>query len=239
MGVTQDGSRRTAGAGPAAGCYAPSRRPDELQSRASFVAQHLDALVNGRAPASLWRGTFGLACCAIGMSHYASSYDLDRFGRPVPRPSPRQSDVHDRRRPVCNKMARRWRTVTDQMAEPRWVDPMGSCGQWRRYYHLLVLGGARMRASCTSTSTCRAAPPTAEALFNASPDGREDKRQRVFAAMKRSPPIIWGPRTNRHDSGAQRTSPTSSHLPAGRGARQRLVHGSSSTCRAQPPWGAR
>jgi NADH-quinone oxidoreductase subunit B len=100
-----------------------------------FVTTSLDTVINWTRTGSLWPMTFGLACCAVEMIHAGCSrYDLDRFGV-VFRPSPRQSDLDDRGRYLCNKMAPALRKVYDQMSEPRWVISMGSCANGGGYYH--------------------------------------------------------------------------------------------------------
>ena len=58
--------------------------------------------------------TFGLACCAIEMMHFAAPrYDMDRFGV-VFRASPRQSEVMIIAGTVTNKMAPAVRKVNDK-----------------------------------------------------------------------------------------------------------------------------
>ena len=53
----------------------------------------------------MWPMTFGLACCAVEMMHFAAPrYDMDRFGV-VFRASPRQSDVMIVAGTLTNKMA--------------------------------------------------------------------------------------------------------------------------------------
>ena len=129
-----------------------------------FVVAQVDKLVNWARTGSLWPMTFGLACCAVEMIHSACSrYDLDRFGV-VFRASPRQSDVIIVAGTLTNKMAPAFRTVYDQMAEPRYVISMGSCANGGGYYHYsysVVRGCDRIVPVDIYVPGC---PPTAEAL---------------------------------------------------------------------------
>ena len=60
--------------------------------------------------------TFGLACCAIEMMHFAAPrYDMDRFGV-VFRASPRQSEVMIVAGTVTNKMAPAIRRVNQNLS---------------------------------------------------------------------------------------------------------------------------
>ena len=62
----------------------------------------------------MWPMTFGLACCAVEMMHFAGPrYDMDRFGV-VFRASPRQSDVLIVAGTLTNKMAPALRKVKSQ-----------------------------------------------------------------------------------------------------------------------------
>ena len=64
------------------------------------ILTSLDNVVNWMRKSSIWPMTFGLACCAIEMMAMgASRFDVARFGAEVFRPSPRQSDLDDYRRP--------------------------------------------------------------------------------------------------------------------------------------------
>ena len=60
--------------------------------------------------------TFGLACCAVEMMHFAAPrYDMDRFGV-VFRASPRQSEVMIVAGTVTNKMAPAIRKVSQRIS---------------------------------------------------------------------------------------------------------------------------
>ena len=60
---------------------------------------------------SLWPMTFGLACCAVEMMHFAAPrYDMDRFGITF-RASPRQADCIIVAGTLTNKMAPAFRKV--------------------------------------------------------------------------------------------------------------------------------
>mgnify|MGYP001825364705 FL=1 len=129
------------------------------------VTTSLDALINWAQTGSMWPVTFGLACCAVEMMQAgASRYDLDRFGIEF-RGSPRQSDVMIVAGTLCNKMAPALRKVNDQMAEPRWVNSMGSSANGGGYYHYsysVVRGCDRIVPVDIYVPGC---PPTAEALL--------------------------------------------------------------------------
>ena len=140
---------------------------NENLNERGFMTTSVDALVNWTRTGSMWRMTFGLACCAVEMMHAgASRYDLDRFGI-VFRPSPRQSDVMIVAGTLCNKMAPALRKVYDQMAEPRWVISMGSCANGGGYYHYsysVVRGCDRIVPVDVYAPGC---PPSPETLMHA------------------------------------------------------------------------
>lgn len=124
-----------------------------------------DKLFDWARTGSLWPMTFGLACCAVEMTHgYMSRHDLDRFGV-MQRPSPRQSDVMIVAGTVTNKMAPALRRLYDQMPEPRWVISMGSCANGGGCYHYsyaVVRGCDRILPVDIYIPGC---PPTAEAMM--------------------------------------------------------------------------
>nr|XP_026694068.1 uncharacterized protein LOC100178853 isoform X1 [Ciona intestinalis] len=140
-------------------------RLKNADSRGEYIATRIDDLVNYVRTNSLWPMTFGLACCAVEMMHFAAPrYDMDRFGV-VFRASPRQSDLMIVAGTLTNKMAPALRRVYDQMADPKWVLSMGSCANGGGYYHYsysVVRGCDRIVPVDIYVPGC---PPTAEALL--------------------------------------------------------------------------
>lgn len=62
----------------------------ETKTWGEFAVARIDDLLNIAQRNSLWPLTFGLACCAVEMMHFAAPrYDMDRYGV-VFRASPRQ-----------------------------------------------------------------------------------------------------------------------------------------------------
>ncbi|PIC51720.1 hypothetical protein B9Z55_002120 [Caenorhabditis nigoni] len=104
-------------------------------SKAEYALARLDDVMNLAQRGSIWPLTFGLACCAVEMMHFAAPrYDMDRYGV-VFRASPRQADLIFVAGTVTNKMAPALRRIYDQMPEAKWVISMGSCANGGGYYH--------------------------------------------------------------------------------------------------------
>ncbi|KAL0869381.1 hypothetical protein ABMA27_007622 [Loxostege sticticalis] len=143
--------------------YSPFHYPG--QSKGEWVVARLDDLLNWGRKNSIWPLTFGLACCALEMMHYAAPrYDMDRYGM-VFRGTPRQTDVIIVAGTVTNKMAPILRKTYDMMPEPRFVVSMGSCANGGGYYHYTystVRGCDRIIPVDIYVPGC---PPTAEALL--------------------------------------------------------------------------
>ncbi|CAH1637566.1 unnamed protein product [Spodoptera littoralis] len=113
--------------------YSPFHFPG--QSKLEWVIARADDILNWGRRNSLWPITFGLACCALEMMHYAGPrYDMDRFGM-VFRGTPRQTDVIIIAGTVTNKMAPILRKTYDLMPDPKWVVSMGTCANGGGYYY--------------------------------------------------------------------------------------------------------
>ncbi|XP_072930174.1 NADH-quinone oxidoreductase subunit B 2-like [Epargyreus clarus] len=164
--------------------YSPFHAPG--QTRGEWVVARADDILNWGRKNSLWPLTFGLACCALEMMHYAAPrYDMDRFGM-VFRGTPRQTDVIIVAGTVTNKMAPVLRKTYDLMPEPRWVVSMGSCANGGGYYHYTystVRGCDRIVPVDIYVPGC---PPTAEALlYGMLQLQRKVKRMRVVQVWYR------------------------------------------------------
>ncbi|XP_061722007.1 probable NADH dehydrogenase [ubiquinone] iron-sulfur protein 7, mitochondrial isoform X2 [Cydia pomonella] len=121
--------------------YSPFHEPG--QSRMEWVVARADDILNWGRKGSIWPLTFGLACCALEMMHYAAPrYDMDRYGM-VFRGTPRQTDVIIVAGTVTNKMAPILRKTYDMMPEPRWVVSMGSCANGGGYLRARVPADGR------------------------------------------------------------------------------------------------
>ena len=65
----------------------------DTSNSAEYALARVDDVVNLCQRGSIWPLTFGLACCAVEMMHFASPrYDMDRYGV-VFRASPRQVGI--------------------------------------------------------------------------------------------------------------------------------------------------
>ncbi|KAL3095144.1 hypothetical protein niasHT_025437 [Heterodera trifolii] len=134
-------------------------------SLGDFAVMRMDDMINLIGRGSLWPLTFGLACCAVEMMHFAAPrYDMMRFGV-VFRASPRQCDLIIVSGTVTNKMAPALRRIYDQMPHPKWVISMGSCANGGGYYHYsysVLRGCDRVIPVDIYVPGC---PPSAEALL--------------------------------------------------------------------------
>lgn len=139
--------------------------PLQPSNKVEYALARVDDVLNWARKYSIWPLTFGLACCAVEMMHFAAPrYDMDRFGI-VFRASPRQADCIIVAGTLTNKMAPALRKVYDQMLEPKWVVSMGSCANGGGYYHYsysVVRGCDRVIPVDIYVPGC---PPSAEALL--------------------------------------------------------------------------
>ncbi len=89
----------------------------------------VDAIINWSRRSSLWTAVCYPACCGIEwMATLAPRFDVARFGMEIMRASPRQADLLITAGTLTWKMAPNVKRIYEQMAEPKWVIAMGSCG---------------------------------------------------------------------------------------------------------------
>jgi len=106
----------------------PDRWLDEELGR-NILLTSLENIINWARRSSLWPAICFPACCAFELiAANASRFDLSRFGMEILRASPRQADVMITAGTLTWKMAPQVRRIYEQMAEPKWVIAMGSCG---------------------------------------------------------------------------------------------------------------
>ncbi|KAI6241411.1 NADH dehydrogenase [Aphelenchoides fujianensis] len=138
----------------------------DTANAAEYALARMDDVINFCKRGSIWPLTFGLACCAVEMMHFAAPrYDMDRYGV-VFRATPRQCDLIFVAGTVTNKMAPALRRIYDQMPEHKWViSSLGSCANGGGYYHYaysVLRGCDRVIPVDVYVAGC---PPTAEALL--------------------------------------------------------------------------
>jgi NADH-quinone oxidoreductase subunit B len=108
--------------------------PDPVQwmteeGTGSLLLTSIDAMLSWARKSSLWPVISFPACCAFEfITAEASRFDLSRFGMEIVRASPRQADLLITAGTLTWKMAPQVKRIYDQMAEPKWVIAMGSCG---------------------------------------------------------------------------------------------------------------
>lgn len=84
-------------------------------------------VINWARMYSLWPVNITTACCSAEFGAASGArHDLERFGV-LPIGSLRQSDLMVIEGTITKKMAKRLRTIYDQMAVPRYVIAMGDC----------------------------------------------------------------------------------------------------------------
>jgi NADH-quinone oxidoreductase subunit B len=108
--------------------------PDPVQwmaeeGKGSLLLTTVDSMLSWARKSSLWPVICFPACCAFEfITAEASRFDLSRFGMEIIRASPRQADLLITAGTLTWKMAPQVKRIYDQMAEPKWVIAMGSCG---------------------------------------------------------------------------------------------------------------
>ena len=181
MGVELDGPRLATAPAPGSRPVRPFFNALSASDNKGFlVTSRQRNCSTGRAPASLWPMTFGLACCAVEMMHAAGAarYDLDRFGVQFSARAPRQSDVMIVAGTLCNKMAPALRKVYDQMPEPQICDLHGYLAPMAAAIITIPIPWCVVAtASCPWMSMYRAVHPLQKPLFTASSSYRRKIRK--------------------------------------------------------------
>ena len=101
----------------------------EQDIKRSILTTSVDKILNWGRKTSLWTETAFTACCAFEfISTSSSRFDIARFGMEILRSSPRHSDLMFTAGTLTWKMAPQIKRIYEQMAEPKWVIAIGSCG---------------------------------------------------------------------------------------------------------------
>jgi NADH-quinone oxidoreductase subunit B len=101
----------------------------EEKGEPNLLLTTVDAMLNWARRSSLWPVICFPACCAFEfITAEASRFDMSRFGMEIVRASPRQADLMITAGTLTWKMAPQVKRIYEQMAEPKWVIAMGSCG---------------------------------------------------------------------------------------------------------------
>ena len=102
---------------------------DKRECKGSVLLTTVDAMLSWARKSSLWPVICFPACCAFEfVTAEASRFDMSRFGMEIVRASPRQADLMITAGTLTWKMAPQVKRIYEQMAEPKWVIAMGSCG---------------------------------------------------------------------------------------------------------------
>jgi NADH-quinone oxidoreductase subunit B len=97
--------------------------------RRNIVLTSVDWVIDWARRSSLWTAVCYPACCGVEwMATLAPRFDAARFGMEIMRASPRQADLLITAGTLTWKMAPNVKRIYEQMAEPKWVIAMGSCG---------------------------------------------------------------------------------------------------------------
>ena len=99
------------------------------QLKFNVLTTTVDAVLGWARRSSMWPVISFPACCAFEVIATASPrFDFSRFGMEIIRASPRQADLMITAGTLTWKMAPQIKRLYEQMAEPKWVIAMGSCG---------------------------------------------------------------------------------------------------------------